>query len=119
MDGKAGEGSGELLAYAAFQYLLGEAELLRIAVAPRARRGGLGQRLLEGALEHLMSEGLEICYLEVRADNRAATHLYECLGFEVSGRRQRYYQDGCDALLFSWAPRSSSSKDARTTSAMP
>jgi ribosomal-protein-alanine N-acetyltransferase len=40
--------------------------------------------------------------LEVRASNEAAQALYRAYGFEVAGRRPRYYtDDGEDALVMS------------------
>lgn len=92
-----------LAAYALFQVVADEAELLRIAVDPEQRRRGLGRRLLDHALEELAAEGVSTCHLEVRADNTAAHGLYRRLGFEITGRRRVYYRDGCDALLFGMA----------------
>ena len=42
--------------------------------------------------------------LEVRSDNIAATSLYQDMGFDVVGRRKRYYADGGDALLLTRSP---------------
>ena len=39
-------------------------------------------------------------FLEVRADNARAQHLYERFGFERVGVRKRYYQpSGVDAIV--------------------
>ncbi len=78
----------------------GEAELLRIAVDPARRGGGLGRRLLEACQAVLAAEGMEELHLEVRASNRAAIGLYRACGWVPSGRRGGYYPDGEDALLF-------------------
>jgi ribosomal protein S18 acetylase RimI-like enzyme len=47
--------------------------------------------------------------LEVRPSNRRAIRLYRHLGYDVVGRRPRYYADGEDALVmtFELGPRSS------------
>lgn len=90
----------EVCGYALFLLLPGEAELLRVAVVPERRGRGLARRLLEVALGELAAGGRPRCFLEVRAANRAAVSLYERLGFRLSGRRNRYYADGEDALLF-------------------
>jgi ribosomal-protein-alanine N-acetyltransferase len=37
--------------------------------------------------------------LEVRPSNRRAIRLYRYLGYDVVGRRPRYYADGEDALV--------------------
>jgi ribosomal-protein-alanine N-acetyltransferase len=81
------------------QAVAGEAHILDVRVAPHRRRRGLGKALVEALVEACEAE---VAHLEVRADNAAAVSLYECLGFEVVGRRPDYY-DGCDALLMSRA----------------
>ena len=79
--------------------IAGDAEVLRLAVDPAARRLGLGRQLL-GALEARMCDlGAELIFLEVRADNGAAVALYEGQGYARIGTRPRYYADGCDALV--------------------
>ncbi|HEX9801516.1 MAG TPA: GNAT family N-acetyltransferase [Thermoanaerobaculia bacterium] len=88
------------LAFALFQLLPGEAELLRLGVAPEARGRGRGRRLLAAALEHLRAGGRPVCHLEVRAGNRPARGLYETLGFRLVGRRRAYYADGEDAVRY-------------------
>lgn len=94
------EEPGAPVAYALFQVVTDEAELLRIAVHPDHRRRGLGHQLLAHALDHLADQSIDTYHLEVRADNRAAHALYRGLGFEATGRRRAYYRDGCDALIF-------------------
>jgi ribosomal-protein-alanine N-acetyltransferase len=93
-------GDPEVRAYAFFQVVLDEAELLRLATAPKARRQGLGAALLEHGIRHLSRGGVRRLFLEVREDNRAARALYEGLGFHLEGRRDGYYRDGEDALLY-------------------
>lgn len=78
----------------------GEAELLRIAVAPEAQGQGLGRVLLEACQRDLAAEGLVHLFLEVRPTNASALRLYEACNWELCGRRHRYYSDGEDALLF-------------------
>lgn len=78
----------------------GEAELLRIAVAPAARRQGLGQALLRAAEADLRTAGIQHLHLEVRTSNGAARSLYEAEGWRLSGHRPRYYRDGEDAVVY-------------------
>lgn len=85
---------------ATFLVAADEAELLRIAVRPAARRHGLARELLRAGLAHLRDRGIARCHLEVRADNAPAIGLYEGLGFAPVGTRRRYYRDGTDALLY-------------------
>ena len=82
----------------------GEAELLTIAVAPEARRRGLGAALLDGCLAEAAAAGAERLHLEVSAANAPAIALYTRAGFAETGRRRGYYAgDGGreDALLMS------------------
>ena len=69
----------------------GEAEILTLAVSPRARGQGLGRDLLRGALVHAQSLGALSVFLEVGADNPAALALYAGLGFVRVGQRKGYY----------------------------
>lgn len=78
----------------------GEAELLRIAVDPAHRGGGLGQRLLTACQEALTAAGMGQLHLEVRASNQPAMRLYRACGWERCGLRAGYYPDGEDAALF-------------------
>lgn len=79
-----------------------EAEVLTLAVAPEARRRGLGRALLESGLAAATKGGAEAMFLEVAADNKAALALYEGAGFEQVGSRRNYYpraeEPAADAL---------------------
>jgi ribosomal-protein-alanine N-acetyltransferase len=68
-----------------------EAEILSIAVDKRWRGGGLGHKLLQRNLQRLAARGVRAVFLEVGADNQPALRLYERLGFEQVGKRERYY----------------------------
>lgn len=89
--------------YALFRHAAGEAELLRLGVAPGRRRQGLGEALLEAGLSQLSRLGVTACHLEVRVDNQPALSLYGRHGFLTVGRRPGYYGDGTDALLLTRA----------------
>jgi ribosomal-protein-alanine N-acetyltransferase len=70
----------------------GEAELLTVAVAPEARRRGLGQRLVSRFLYQARLRGADSAILEVAADNDAAQAVYARAGFLPAGRRRGYYR---------------------------
>lgn len=70
----------------------GEAEILTIAVAPRARRHGVGRLLMDHVLQHLHAERADSLFLEVDEENAGARHLYERLRFVEVGRRPAYYK---------------------------
>ena len=68
-----------------------EAELLTLAVAPKARRAGVGSGLMEAFLATSKDKGAASAFLEVAADNVAALALYGRHGFAAAGRRKAYY----------------------------
>jgi ribosomal-protein-alanine N-acetyltransferase len=68
-----------------------EAELLTLAVAPEARRQGIGAALLAEFMAQSAARGAGTAFLEVAADNRAALTLYHAAGFTAVGRRRGYY----------------------------
>jgi ribosomal-protein-alanine N-acetyltransferase len=71
-----------------------------LAIHPEFRRQGIAEDLLVTALEKARAEGAQSALLEVRAENQAAQALYQKYGFEMVGRRERYYKDNHeDAIL--------------------
>jgi [ribosomal protein S18]-alanine N-acetyltransferase len=76
-----------------------EAEILTLAIAPTARRGGLGYFLLMKATESASYLGAQALFLEVSVTNIAARALYTKAGFIETGRRPHYYSDRSDALV--------------------
>ena len=78
----------------------GEADIQTLAVAPSARRQGLGRTLVSALLAEAAARGAGEVFLEVRADNPNARALYDSLGFEQIAVRAKYYQpDGVDAQV--------------------
>ncbi|MFZ1480313.1 MAG: GNAT family N-acetyltransferase, partial [Paracoccaceae bacterium] len=61
------------------------------AVAPEARRRGLGARLVARFVYQARLRGAARAFLEVSAENPAAIALYESTGFTTEGRRKGYY----------------------------
>lgn len=95
------EENNELIGYLAYTVIAEEMEILNVAVAPRQRRRGIGQRLLAAVLDEAEGETIAFCFLDVRASNDPAIGLYGKFGFERIGRRKRYYPDNReDALLY-------------------
>jgi len=85
-------GDGGLLGYAVAWYVADESEIANIAVAPHARRRGVGSLLLDRILQAAADFGAKTVFLEVRESNDDARKLYEARGFEIAGRRPRYYR---------------------------
>ena len=95
-------GDGPVLGFANFWIADDTVDLHVIAVAPDARRRGLGAVLLAHVIAAAAPRRV---VLEVRASNAPAQALYRRAGFVVDGRRPRYYPDGEDAVLMSRAFR--------------
>ena len=77
-----------------------EAEILKLSVADFARKKGVGFQLLDFALNYCRTRGMKNCYLELRASNEAARHLYEKRGFISAGTHKDYYDEPTeDAIL--------------------
>ena len=81
-----------------------ELEILNFAVRPEDRRRGLGKSLLDHTLAWAKNLSSERAFLEVRISNLAAIRFYERNGFEVSGRRPRYYTAPVEDALVLAAP---------------
>lgn len=77
---------------------LDEAEILTLAVAPAARRGGIGAALVATALATVCAAGAKAMFLEVDEANEAAIGLYVAAGFTRIGLRRDYYGPGAHAL---------------------
>ena len=90
---------GEPLAYALFQTVAGEGELLRCGVLKEKMRQGLGFSLLSFALREEKIKHTQRIFLEVRSQNLPAKNLYEKLGFSLAGCRKNYYQKPLDDAL--------------------
>jgi ribosomal-protein-alanine N-acetyltransferase len=89
-----------VVAFAGIWQMVDEAHITTFGVHPDWRRRGVGSQLLLAVVELARQVGARRLTLEVRAGNLPAQALYESFGFEVRGRRVRYYtDDGEDALV--------------------
>jgi ribosomal-protein-alanine N-acetyltransferase len=96
----AAELDGHLVGMLVLWMIVDEAHIATLATHHEVRRQGIAKQLLVTALEHAYLEGARSALLEVRAGNEAAQAMYRKFGFEVVGRRERYYKDNNeDAVL--------------------
>ena len=96
----AADPNGAILGFIVIWRILDEAEIANFAVSPEHRNEGIGAALLREGLRICSEEGAKSAYLEVRAGNAPAIHLYEKTGFMPDGIRKHYYQDNKeDAIL--------------------
>ena len=80
-----------LLGYVGMMVVLDEGYISNVAVAPEARRKGIGDALIAELLKRAELFELSFVTLEVRQSNAPAAALYEKHGFTAVGRRKNYY----------------------------
>lgn len=86
--------------YIGSQSVLGESDMMNVAVHPAYRRQGIAEALVTQLVQALKEMGNHCLTLEVRASNPPAIGLYEKLGFTEVGRRPNYYRNPKeDALI--------------------
>ena len=86
--------------YIGSQTVLGETDMMNVAVTAPYRRQGIAEGLILALVEALKGRGSRSLTLEVRASNEPAKALYAKLGFEPIGLRKRYYRNPKeDALI--------------------
>lgn len=94
------EENGQVLGYVGSQTVLGETDMMNVAVHPDARRRGIAEALILALVDGLREKESHCLTLEVRASNAPAIGLYEKLGFAQIGRRKNYYHNPKeDALI--------------------
>ena len=90
---------GVLAGYAGVWFLMEEAHVVNVAVAPEYRRRGLAEKLMDALIRLCADSGGVWMSLECRRSNAAAQSLYHKLGFIDVGYRRHYYENDEDALI--------------------
>ena len=95
--------SEEMIGFSLQRVIADEAELLLLAVAPQWRGQGIGRALLGQFIDDAKARGAHRLHLEVR-DGNPAVQMYRLAGFDLAGRRRKYYHGSgnqlFDALTF-------------------
>lgn len=91
---------GDIVAgYVGSQAVMGEADMMNVAVAPEYRRRGIAEELVNRLVDALAQNGNHSLALEVRESNGAAIALYQKLGFAQIGFRPGYYRNPKEGAL--------------------
>ena len=86
--------------YVGSQSVMGESDMMNVAVHPDFRRQGVAEKLVLELVAALAKRDNHCLTLEVRASNAPAISLYEKLGFAQVGLRKNYYRNPKeDALI--------------------
>lgn len=89
-----------VVGYVGSQSVLGESDMMNLAVMPEYRGQGIATELVCRLISQLSAKGNYCLTLEVRISNMPAIMLYEKLGFTQVGKRPNYYSDPKeDALI--------------------
>jgi [ribosomal protein S18]-alanine N-acetyltransferase len=88
-----------VIGYVCTWFIDDEGQIVNVAVLPAYRRQGIGRFLVQHVLQEAKKQGVRSLSLEVRSSNFAAVDLYRSFGFERIAVRERYYENGEDALL--------------------
>ena len=89
-----------VIGYVGSQTVLGETDMMNIAIHPDHRKRGIATALIESLIQKLTEQGSRSLMLEVRASNEPAKSLYAKIGFIAVGIRKNYYRNPReDALI--------------------
>lgn len=89
-----------VVGYVGSQTVLGETDMMNIAIHPDYRKQGIATALISALIEALIERNSHSLMLEVRSSNEPAKSLYLKMGFEVVGIRKNYYRNPReDALI--------------------
>jgi len=94
--------SDTLLGYFVAMRGVDEVHLLNLTVAPQWQRQGWAQWMLRALLLWSRGLGAQCVWLEVRASNTRAIHVYKAHGFRYAGRRKQYYPAGAGQREDAW-----------------
>lgn len=90
------EEDGCIVGYCGMWTVLGEGNIVSVAVSEQYRNRGIGREMMDELIKRGMKKNVSIFFLEVRESNEAAKHLYEISGFRSIGVRKNFYEKPCE-----------------------
>jgi [ribosomal protein S18]-alanine N-acetyltransferase len=88
----------QVIGFAIMEYRDEEAHLVLFCVHPSRRRRGIGSALIGWLEKTAQVAGIEMIFLESRANNSEGLAFYRALGYRELVRMPRYYQGKEDAV---------------------
>ena len=90
----------KIIGYINLYIIRDEAHILNVAIHPSLRRKGYASTLFNHTISFLKERRITQYLLEVREGNVGAINLYRKYGFQVIGKRKKYYTEtNEDALV--------------------
>ncbi|MBF0709665.1 MULTISPECIES: ribosomal protein S18-alanine N-acetyltransferase [unclassified Gemella] len=90
----------EVLGFCGGWYVLEEYQINKIVIDKKYQNKKMGSLFLLYMMQLYANKGAKRAIIEVRKSNKAAIKVYERVGFELIGKREKYYQNnGEDALI--------------------
>ena len=82
----------KILGYCGIVMVQDEGDITNVAGAKELQNQGIGKQLVKELLLQTKTRGVKKVFLEVRASNARAIHVYEKMGFEQISIRKNYYE---------------------------
>lgn len=92
------EHKGLVIGFIIYWITFDSATIAQIAVKSEYRRKGIAKALLEQMVDDCLNKHVRFITLETRVSNESAIKLYELTGFKKVRIKEKYYQDGEDAI---------------------
>ena len=83
----------KILGYCGVVMVQDEGDITNVAVKKNRQNQGVGKKLMEELVKYTEQEGVTRLFLEVRASNEPAIHLYQNMRFVQTGIRKNYYEE--------------------------
>ncbi len=96
------EVDNDIVGYGSVYVVVGEAEIINIAVKESYRGNGVGKVIVMSLIKEAKHRGAKKFFLEVRESNVTAIHLYEKCGFEKNGIRKNFYEKPIENAVIMW-----------------
>ena len=89
----------KIVGYGGVYVILDEGQISNIAVLPAFRGKKIGLAILEKIIDFCKNEGLEKITLELRESNYTALSLYKKCGFDIVGKRPKFYSNPTETAI--------------------
>lgn len=96
------EAEGRVVGYFSLMSIVGEGQVLRVAVLPTERGKGYGREMSQFMIDKSWELGNDALTLEVREGNMPAQRAYKACGFVSTGIRPDYYPDNHENAVIMW-----------------